>query len=229
MADRIIVVGGGGFGRELMCWLEDCAAAGTLPRMAGFIDDNPAELRGYGPRLGSIQDFTPGPRDLFALGVASPSVKRRLAGLLHDRGGKFPVVIHPTAIVVRTAQVAEGVVMCPRSTLTADTRIERFVTMLNTSGVGHDSVVGEFSTISSVCDVMGNAVIGSDVFLGSSVRILPKVKIGSGAIVGAGVTVIRSVRPGDTVYNPPPKILRAKTAGRLVQSKEVNPALPHET
>lgn len=36
MADRIIVVGSGVSGKELTCWLEDCAAAGTLPEWAAL-------------------------------------------------------------------------------------------------------------------------------------------------------------------------------------------------
>lgn len=208
MADRIIVVGGGGFGRELMCWLEDCTAAGTLPPLAGFLDDSPLELPRYAPRLGSIQDFTPRAGDLFALAIAKPETKRKITGLLKDRGGRFVSVVHPSAIVVRTAHLGEGVVLYPQALVTSDSSIGNFVTILNTSSIGHDSILGDFSTISALCNVMGNVTVGADVFLGSGARLLPNIKIGDGASIGAGVTALRSVKSGNTLYAAPPKILK---------------------
>lgn len=208
---RVIVVGGGGFGRELMCWVEDCAAAGRLPPLAGFLDDKPAELPDYAPRLGSIQDYSPAPGDLLALAIAKPQVKRRVAGLLQDRGAHFTAVVHPSATVVRTARLGEGCILCPQTMLMPDATIGRFVTLLNYSGVGHDSEVGDFTTFSSLCDVTGNVSVGTEVFLGAGVRLLPEITVGDGAIIGAGATVVRSVRPGSTVFIMPPKTMKPRS------------------
>lgn len=215
MAGRTIVVGGGGFGRELMCWVEDCAAAGRLPALAGFIDDKPDELPGYAPRLGGVYDYQPREGDLLALAIAKPSVKRRVAGMLKDRGARFAQVIHPSTTVVRTAVMGEGLVMCPQTMLMPDCRVGDFVTILNFSGVGHDSVVGDFTTFSSLCDVTGNVTVGADVFVGAGARLLPGIKVGDGALIGAGATVVRSVKPGNTVYVAPPKTLKAAGAGAV--------------
>jgi sugar O-acyltransferase (sialic acid O-acetyltransferase NeuD family) len=190
MSERVIVVGGGGFGRELMCWIEDCHAAGRLPR------------------LGSVQDYVPQPGDLFALAIAKPAIKRKVVGMLKDRGGRFTNVVHPSTTVVRTARMGEGTVMCPQTMLMADSTVGNFVTILNFSGVGHDGVVGDFTTFSSLCDVTGYVRVGEDVFLGGGARLLPGITVGNGAVIGAGVTAVRSVKPGTTLYVPPPKVLK---------------------
>lgn len=218
MTGRTIVVGGGGFGRELMCWVEDCAAAGRLPPLAGFIDDKPDELPPYAPRLGSVQDYTPREGDLLALAIAKPAIKRHVTGLLKGRGARFAQVLHPSTTIVRTAVTGEGLVMCPQTMLMPDTRVGDFVTILNFSGMGHDSVIGDYTTLSSLCDVMGNVTVGSDVFMGSGSRLLPGIKVGDGAMIGAGATVIRSVKPGTTVYVTPPKTLKAAGAGAASQN-----------
>ena len=205
---RMIVVGGGGFGRELMCWVQDCADAGRLPPLAGFIDDRPIELPQYAPRLGSIQDYVPRDGDMLAMAIAKPSIKKQVSGMLKDRGASFANVIHPSTTVVRTAQVGEGLIMCPQTMLMPDTKIGDFVTIINFSGVGHDSIIGDFTTFSSLCDVMGNVTVGSEVFFGSGSRLLPGITVGDGATIGAGTTVVRSVKPGNTVYNLPPKTLK---------------------
>ncbi len=215
MAGRVIVVGGGGFGRELMCWVEDCAAAGSLPALAGFIDDKPDALPAYAPRLGSVQDYQPEEGDLLALAIAKPAVKRRVTRLLKDRGAHFARVIHPSTTVVRTATMGEGVVMCPQTMLMPDSRVGDFVTILNFSGVGHDSVVGDYTTFSSLCDVTGNVTVGADVFVGAGARLLPGIKVGDGALIGAGATVVRSVKPGNTVYVAPPKTLKTMGAAAV--------------
>ena len=206
--DRLILVGAGGFGRELICWAEDCHAAGSLPKLAGYIDDKVEALPGYDvTRLGSVEDYSPRPEDLFLVALGEPAKKRAVVEMLQGRGGRFATLRHPTTTVVRTASIAEGVIMCPYTMAMPDSRIERFATLINYSGIGHDSVCGEFTTLSSLVDVMGNVRIGKDVTIGSGARILPGLKIGDGATVGAGAVVMRSVKPGITVYAPPAKTL----------------------
>lgn len=206
--ERLILVGAGGFGRELYFWAADCHAAGTLPATAGFIDDVVQELPGYDlPRLGALRDYTPGPGDRFLIALGEPAKKRQVVDLLRARGGQFATLIHPTTTIVRTASIAEGVVMCPYTMAMPDARIERFATLINYSGIGHDSVCGEFSTLSSLVDVTGNVRIGRDVMIGSGARLLPKVQVGDGATIGAGSIVVRSVKPGMTVFAAPAKPL----------------------
>jgi sugar O-acyltransferase (sialic acid O-acetyltransferase NeuD family) len=206
--ERLIMVGAGGFGRELYFWAEDCHRAGTLPALAGFIDDVVQELPGYDlPRLGSLQDYTPASGDLFLVALGDPAKKRQVVELLQTRGGRFATLRHPTATVVRTASIGEGVIMCPYTMAMPDARIERFVTLINYSGIGHDSTCGEFSTLSSLVDVTGNVQIGKDVMIGSGARLLPKITVGDGATVGAGSIVVRSVKPGMTVFAASAKVL----------------------
>ncbi len=208
MRERLILVAAGGFGRELSFWAQDCQAAGTLPALAGYIDDVVQELPGYDlPRLAGVQDYTPRSGDLFVVALGCPAKKRRVVELLQARGARFATLRHPTATAVRTASIGEGVVMCPYTMALADTRIERFATLNNYSGLGHDSVCGEFTTLSSQVDVMGYARIGKDVLIGSGARVLPKVTVGDGATIGAGSIVVRSVKPNMTVFAPPAKLL----------------------
>ncbi len=206
--ERLILVGAGGFGREIICWAEDCHAAGTLPRLGGYLDDEVEALPGYDvSRIGGIKDYTPAPGDLFVVALGQPAAKRAVVERLQAAGGRFATLRHPTVTVVRTATIGEGVIMCPYTMAMPDSRIERFVTLINYSGIGHDSVCGEFSTLSSLVDVTGRVRIGRDVSIGSGARILPGLKVGDGATVGAGAVVMRSVKPGTTVYAAPAKTL----------------------
>jgi sugar O-acyltransferase (sialic acid O-acetyltransferase NeuD family) len=206
--ERVIVVGGGGFGREIICWVHDCVAAGKLPALGGYIDDEVEALPGYDvERVGTIQDYQPQSGDRFIVAMGEPSKKRKVVEMLQERGAQFATLIHPTCTIVRTATIGEGVILCPYAMMMPDSRADRFVSILNYSGLGHDAVAGEFTSLSSVVDVTGRCVIGKDVSIGSGARLLPGIKVGDGATIGAGAIVVRSVKPGMTVYAAPAKTL----------------------
>jgi sugar O-acyltransferase (sialic acid O-acetyltransferase NeuD family) len=211
--ERTILVGGGGFCRELLFWSADCTEAGTLPPVQGYIDDAGDVLAQFGydlPWLGCIEDFSPKSGDGLLLAVGSPQGKRAIHARLSVRGASFPKMIHPKTRVVRTASVAEGVIFCPGSAAGPDTVLERFVTINTDSGLGHDARVGEFSTLSSRVDLTGSVEVGRDVMIGSGAMFMPKVRIGNGATIGVGSVVYRSVPAGGTVFAAPAKSLKIR-------------------
>ncbi len=213
MTARLILAGGGGFARELYFWSAACVEAGTLPPLAGYLDDGGDVLAALGydiPWLGSVADFVPKADDAILIAVGSPAGKRAVHGKLSVRGGTFPKMIHPLTRVVRTAKVAEGVIFCPGSAAGPDTRLERFVTINTDSGLGHDASVGEFSTLSSRVDLTGYVRIGPDVTIGSGATFMPRVKVGAGATIGAASVVYRSVPAGATMYAAPAKRLKSR-------------------
>jgi len=213
MTGRVIIVGGGGFGRELVSHVGDAHRAGMLPPLGGYVDDAGDVLAAFGhyghvPYLGSLDDLRPGPDDLFTLAVGSPRTKKLLAERLRTRGAQFATVIHPSAITSPTSRIGEGAIVGTHAGPGVDTRIGDFVTINSYSGIGHDAVIGDFTTLSGHVDVTGGAVIGEGVFIGSKASILPRVKVGDWASIGAGSLVYRTVAAGATVYAAPAKLLR---------------------
>jgi sugar O-acyltransferase (sialic acid O-acetyltransferase NeuD family) len=207
---RLIVVGAGGFGRELFSWAADCHQAGSLPPLAGFIDDNPTQLETYGydlPCLGGIDDFRPSPQDSLLIAIGAPATKKRVTEQLRDRGAKFATMLHPSAVIARTAHIGEGAIFCPLSLASADARIGRLVIVNTLSSVGHDVTLGDYCTLSAHVDLTGSTALGEGVLVGSGAKLLPKVRIGDWATIGAGSTVYRSVPAGATVYSAPAKLM----------------------
>lgn len=202
---RFILVGAGAFGRELINWAEDCGTP-----FAGFLDSSAAALDGFDYRLdhlGTIEDFQPGPDDRLVMAVGDPAAKRGLAALLKEKGARFAQLVHPSAVVARTARLGEGVVVCPHAMVSADARVGDFAAVNALSAVGHDVQLGAYSTLSAQVDLTGWVQVGEACFFGSGARVLPKVKIGAGARIGAGATVLRNVPEGATMYTAPAKKL----------------------
>jgi len=210
MNKRLILVGCGDFGRELINWADDVASSGMGQSFFGFLDNNPAALDKYSYKLaylGSIDDFIPSDEYSLVIGIANPETKRIVVDKLKTKGAVFAKLIHPSAVVARTATLGEGVVICPHALISADATLGNFVAVNGLSSIGHDARVGDFSTLSSHVDITGFVQVGENVFFGTGAKVLPKVKIGNRARIGAGTTIMRSVSEGDVMYALPAKRL----------------------
>jgi sugar O-acyltransferase (sialic acid O-acetyltransferase NeuD family) len=208
---RTIIVGAGGFGRELINWASDCHQAGLLPPVAGLLDDKAEVFDGFDypvGLLGSVMDFNPLPDDLLLMAIGNPVIKRQVVESLAARGGVFGTMIHPSAVVAGSAKIGEGAILCPLSLVSADAKIGRCCIINALSSVGHDVSLGDYSTLSAHVDLTGGVTVAPMVLFGSGARVLPRVKIGEGATIGAGSTVYRSVLAGRSVFTAPPKTLR---------------------
>lgn len=209
---KIIIVGAGGFGRELLWWIKDINKIEKKWEIAGFIDDNPNALDGYEcdyPIIGTIKDWQPREDEEFALAFGSPALKRRMVDLLKSKGARFATVIHPTAMLSEFAKIGEGFIMFPNSKVSCNTTIGDFVTLLATP-IGHDTTIGDYTVISGGCNVVRNVKIGKDVFLAAGVCIAQDVQIGDGAYLGLGSVVLKDVPAGATVFGNPARIVPSK-------------------
>jgi sugar O-acyltransferase (sialic acid O-acetyltransferase NeuD family) len=209
MEQRLILVGAGNFGRELINWAYDVAAQGGAA-FAGYLDMNPDPLAGSAyalPWLGTPDDYAPAPGDRLVLGIGDPAGKRAVVEALRAKGARFASLIHPTAVVARTATLGEGVVLCPHTLVSADCRVGDFVAVNVMSSIGHDVVVGAYSTLSGHVDLTGFVQVGEACFFGTGARVLPKVKVGKGAKIGAGATIMRGVPDDAVMFTMPAKRL----------------------
>jgi sugar O-acyltransferase (sialic acid O-acetyltransferase NeuD family) len=208
---RTIIVGAGGFGRELINWARDCHQAGSLPQIEGLLDDDPGVMDRFSYSIGIIgtpSDFVPQPHDHLLMAIGTPMTKRRVADMLISRGGRFATLIHPAAIVAGSAQIGEGSILCPLSLVSADAKIGRLCTINVLSSVGHDVQLGEYSTLSAHVDLTGSVSVGASVMIGTGAKVLPRVKVGEGATIGAGSVVYRTVPAGRSVFSAPAKLLK---------------------
>lgn len=208
---KIIIVGAGGFGRELLQWIKDINKETPTWKILGFIDDNLEALNGVDidySIIGTIKDWQPKEDEEFALALGSPALKRKIVAELKAKGAKFATIIHPKAILTEFNYYGEGFIMFPYSKLSVNSTVGNFVTLLATP-IGHDTVIGDYSVISGGCNIVRNVHIGNDVFLAAGVCIAQDVSIGDGAYLGLGAVILKDVAPGATMFgNPARPILK---------------------
>lgn len=156
--------------------------------------------------VGTIKDWQPKEDEEFALAIADPHLKEKIAGDMKTRGAKFATVIHPTAIITPYSHYGEGFIMFPYSKLSCNSTVGDFVTLLS-SPIGHDTVIGNYTTISGNCNVVRNVVIGDYVFLAAGACIAQDVHIGDDAYLGLGCVVLKDVAPGAKMFGNPARPL----------------------
>lgn len=206
---KLVIVGAGGFCREVINWAIDALANGGAPIRGYLVDPHFERLsENYGlPWISGLDDYQPQPGDACLLAVSDPTIKREMVMRLLERGATFTSLVHPTAVVAKTASVGFGAIICPFGLISADVVIEDYVTVNSMSSIGHDSRIGSYSTLSGHVDITGGVIVGESVFFGSGARVLPKLKIGDNSKIGAGAVIVRSVIAGSTMYTTPAKKL----------------------
>lgn len=209
---RLLIIGAGGFGREVAGWARQCAAFRKEWEIAGFLDDNPQAVANYAdiglPVLGTIWEYMPQRSDLFICAIGTPKLRARVRAHFEEREGRFTRLIHESAIIGRNVYLEPGVICCPRVVLTCDVHIGKNTAINVASAIGHDAQVGTDCQISSFCDITGYVKVGDRVMMGSGARIIPGRRVESDATVGAGAVVIKNVSPATTVFGNPAKVFQ---------------------
>lgn len=202
----MLIVGAGGFGREVLSWCLHAEPHTKEWEIGGFLDSNPSALDKHACEVGIVGDplsYTPTGNDLFVNAIGDPKTKLLVCKSLKERGARFITLLHPTAVIGRDCRIGEGCVLCPGAVLTTNVSLGSFVIINVYSTVGHDSRIGDGCTLSAHNDVTGNVVLGEGVFFGTHACVLPNTVVGDYAIVGAGSMVLKNVPAGSTVVGVP--------------------------
>jgi len=199
----ILVYGAGGHGKSVIDLLRSLGSY----RIVGVLDDNPetvATLMGV-PVLGGGEQLTA----LYAQGVrlavnavggiGNRQVRVKVFRRLAEAGFNFPVIVHPSAVVERSAVLLPGIQVFPQSYVGSDVRAG-FGTIVNTGAIlSHDCQLGEFVNISPGAILAGGVEVGDGTLIGMGATINLLVKIGPGARIGNGATVKSDLPAGGVV------------------------------
>lgn len=194
---RIVILGAGGHGRAV------CEAAWDAGfEVAGFLDGRAPlpEVLSL-PVLGTEAAHDGGPL-LIALGdnAARLAAAARLTAVL-------PVLLHPSVVRARSAEIAEGAVVMPRAVLGAQARIGRLAVVNTGAIVEHDVELGEGAHVAPGAVLCGGVRIGRGALVGAGAVVAPNVQVGEGAVIGAGASVVRKVDAFSRMGGVPARIL----------------------
>ena len=216
-AERLVVVGAGGHGREMLAYVKDLIAGEWAGELLGFLDDGAAKGQYCDMQvLGKLDEFaTCGPgffeRLVYLTAVGDNPVRRtvveRIQALYGDRMKPWTLV-HPRAYIGNYVEVGAGTCVAPGAIVTCRSRIGRHCILNVKASVSHDCVIGDYVNLNPSVTVCGNVTLGDGAYIGAGATIVQRISVGRGSIIGAGAVVIRDIPPNVTAVGVPARVVK---------------------
>ncbi len=197
-----MIVGAGGFGREVHDVVMALQAAGEPFEFVGFLDDvtPDADLlaRRGGTHAGPLSELSRMGGCQYVVGIGSPVVRRSVVALASQHGLEAATLVHPSATLGGDVVLGPGTVVCSHASLTTNVRLGTHVHVNLNATIGHDAVLHGFVTVNPGANISGNVVLEEGVTMGTGSSIIQGCRVGARTTVGAGAAVVRDL-PADIV------------------------------
>lgn len=181
--------------------------------IVGLIDNaiEASDYYGY-PVLGTDEDakvlHEKYPLCSVVLTPDAPAVRKRLAKQYASLGFDFATVIHPLAMISKTARIGQGTVIQRGVYVSSNSHIGRFCKLNVNANIMHDNEIGDYATVAPNAVLLGYVTLEEGVYIGANSTVLPNVAIGDNSVVGAGAVVVKNVQSNCTVVGVPAKSLK---------------------
>ena len=209
----VLLVGGGGHAKVLIEILRDLMAAGSPYRPAGILDPQASgavlgvPVLGGDDRLESLRGEGIG--DVF-VALGSNGLRERVAARAVVAGYALPSLVHPSAVLLRSARIGAGVAVMPRAVIGADAQVEDLVIVNTGAVVEHDNQLGVAAHVAPGSALAGNVTLGRRSMIGVGASVRPGITIGDDVLVGAGSAVVADLPAAGRYGGVPARLLIKK-------------------
>lgn len=206
----IVIIGAGGFGREVAWLIEDINKVNEEWNIIGFVDDNESiqdtEINGY-KVIGNIEWLLNQKLNVVNA-IGDPIVKRKVIERLIDSENNYPVLIHPSVIYSKQVSFGEGSIVCAANIITTNIEIGKHVIINLDCTIGHDAILGNYTTVLPSVNVSGFVETEECVSIGTGSAVIQGVKIGENTVIGAGSVVVKDLPANCTAVGAPAKPIK---------------------
>lgn len=195
---KLTIVGASGHGKVVA----------DIAKKCGYTDisflDNDADKKmclGY-PVIGSVSLLSEINDDVF-IAIGNSDVRKEL--MTKYSFLKYPILIHPNAVVADDVEIDDGSVVMAGSVINPGAKIGKGVIINTCSSVDHDCIIGDYCHIAVGAHLCGNVVVGDSTWVGAGTTINNNVTICGNCMIGAGAVVVKNITRKGTYIGVPAK------------------------
>lgn len=202
MNQRIVLIGNGGFAKELRSQFE---MSGDKLDIINILYENDKFVLASNPSTLYVPEMC----DVLFIAIGNPFVREMISNAIETY--KFPSSINKNASVPNEFRDGlihiKGLVVCQFACITEpNVKIGKHVHMNIYSSIAHDTEVGDYTTLSPYATVLGGAKVGKRCQLGTHSSILPNVSVCDDVIIGAGAVVTKDITEAGTYVGVPARL-----------------------
>lgn len=206
----IVIIGAGGFGREVAWLIEDINKVNEEWNIVGFVDDNKGTqgtmINGY--KVAGDVEWLKKQEVNVVNAIGEPITKKKIMQRLENSNNTYPLLIHPSVIYSDKVSFGEGSIVCAGSILTVNIEIGKHVIINLDCTIGHDAVLGDYTTVLPSVNISGFVTTEECVNVGTSSAIIQGVTIGKNTVIGAGAVVVKDLPANCTAVGAPAKPIK---------------------
>ncbi|MFC2947720.1 acetyltransferase [Virgibacillus sediminis] len=202
--DKLILIGAGGHSKVI----QDIANASNEFETFAVVDD---AIDGTNQTDGIIYANTSFIDSLqvehfkFCIAIGNNATRREIFATLGIPIEQYAVLIHPTAVVSKSAEIGNGTVVMPNAVVNADSIIGKHCIVNTAAVVEHDNRMEDYVHISPNVTLSGIVSIGEGTHVGSGATVIPGKIIGCWCTIGAGAVVVGNIGKHVTAAGVPAK------------------------
>ena len=204
---NLVIVGNGGFAREVEWLVKRINAVTPTWNFLGFVDEDTTPANVWG----NDDDVINTAEELYvAISIGTSPVREKIYNRYKVNPNiKFANLIDPSVLYDEdSVKLGEGNIICAGTIITVDITIGNCNIINLDCTVGHDAIIGDFVTINPSVNVSGNVTLGNLTNIGTGTQIIQGKAIGESTIVGAGAVVSKDLPANCTAVGIPAKVIK---------------------
>jgi sugar O-acyltransferase (sialic acid O-acetyltransferase NeuD family) len=206
---NIVIVGAGGFGREVLDTLRDINKINSTYKILGFFDDNRKKnsLVSDLKVLGNVDEIKKLSEDIYiVLALGNSETRKQIVKKIGEHNN-WETIIHPTAIISNESSIGKGSIIQAFCLIASKAKVGNFIVMNAHSGCGHDTNIGAYCSIMSFCDIAGDSILEDGVFMGSGSKVIPNISVKENSYLCAGSVIMKSILVSSKLIGNPGKVI----------------------
>lgn len=205
---KLVIVGNGGFAREVEWLVERINAVSPTWDFLGFIDNNQEDPK----TIGNDEFAVAYQYELFvAIAIGTSGIREKIYNnYKRNPNLRFPNLIDPSVMISDRVGFGEGNIICAGTIITVDIQIGNCNIINLDCTVGHDAIIEDFVTVNPSVNISGNVHLSSGSNIGTGTQIIQGISVGNNIVVGAGAVVNRDLPANCTAVGIPAKVIKIR-------------------